>query len=316
MDNNKSSKALPIFVILFLASLALSAFLFFKYAKNAALIQQQNNELTSAYESLNLKADSLQKELDIALQQIEIKINENLAQVDLKEDLREQLEAQKSELQASYAKISRLIAQGNTGTGNASSKKLLDARNEISSLTKQNEEYIVEIEETQKKYIEAKQLAADNGDTAFKYITKSDSLEKENEILNTKLNIASIVRIAGLKTSAMRTRKDNLEATDKASKTEQLKISFSVLPSNLTVTEDKKINIRIIESSGAVLTRDTDQLTDSDELFSLQESFEYDGSEKLITYFYDQEAAYKKGTYTIEVLHEDKLLDRSTFSLR
>ena len=48
-DTNQTApsknKALPLFILLFLISLGLSAFLFFKYAKNAVTIQQQNEEL-------------------------------------------------------------------------------------------------------------------------------------------------------------------------------------------------------------------------------------------------------------------------------
>ncbi|MFT6004386.1 MAG: flagellar basal body-associated protein FliL, partial [Bacteroidia bacterium] len=62
-EEERKSKALPLFIFLFLASLAMCAFLFFKYAKNAAKIQQQNEELSLAYQTLDLKADSLQKEL-------------------------------------------------------------------------------------------------------------------------------------------------------------------------------------------------------------------------------------------------------------
>ena len=48
-DNQTSTKRGPLtlFIILFIASLALSAFLFFKYAKNAAKIDNQIGSLPS-----------------------------------------------------------------------------------------------------------------------------------------------------------------------------------------------------------------------------------------------------------------------------
>lgn len=74
-DQNSTKKSsLTLFIILFIASLALSAFLFFKYAKNAAKIENQNKELSLAYDALNLHADSLQMELDKVMNSFKMKL--------------------------------------------------------------------------------------------------------------------------------------------------------------------------------------------------------------------------------------------------
>ena len=149
-SNQKSSRkgSLTLFIILFIASLALSGFLFFKYAKNAAQIQNQNKELTLAYEALNLHADSLQMELDKAIQELQNEINKNLAQEDLKEDLRIQLNSKKRELTSAYVRIKSLINSGGNNTqevvasnGNNRSN-LLNAKGQIGKLVKLNYEYI------------------------------------------------------------------------------------------------------------------------------------------------------------------------------
>ena len=196
-EEETKSKALPIFIFLFLASLAMCAFLFFKYAKNAAKIQQQNEELSRAYQTLDLKADSLQKELDFTYEQLQNKINENLAQEDLKEDLRSQLISQQSALASARRKISKLIAR-NTGSGTTGGpKNLLEAKNQIATLQKTNTENIAKIELAQKEYVEAKEIAQYNGLLALEFKDDNDSLVGINTLLEKKLSTAIILRIAG-----------------------------------------------------------------------------------------------------------------------
>jgi cell division protein ZapB len=313
------SKALPLFIFLFLASLALSAFLFFKYAKNARSIQQQNEELSLAYKVLDLRADSLQKELDFTLDQLQNQINENLAQEDLKEDLKEKLLAKQSQLASVRRRISKLIAEGgssNGSLGEGGPKNLLEAKNQIASLQQSNNEYIARVEQAQKDYITAKSLAQDYGTKASEYKEDNDSLINVNSVLEKKLSTASTIRIAGLKASPVREKKGELEITEKASKVERLRLSFSVLASDLTEKEEKEIIIRVIAPNGTVLTENTSKLSDTEDLVSLTENITYDGTEKGITYFYDQEADYAKGIHKVELYHNKKLLDRANFSLR
>jgi hypothetical protein len=315
-ETSKRNRSLPLFIVLFLVSLGLNLFLFFKYAKNGAQIQEQNLELAQLYKVANFKADSLQQELDLAIQQLQDKINENLAQEDLKESIRFELEEQKQSLINAQAKISRLIANGNS-TGSASSDKaLLAARTEIDELKKTNNEYIEQAEEAQKKYASAKKEAEKNGLAAETYKVENDSLIEVTSTLNNKLKAASDLNIAGLVVQAVRERKGSQEVTDRASKTERLQINFSVLGSELTQKESKELVIRIVEPNGAVLTKNTTELTNSDELHTMLTSLDYDGTEKGVTYYYKHDAAYKKGVFKIEIYNNKRLLDRKTFSLR
>jgi hypothetical protein len=314
-ENNSTNRALPLFIALFLASLALNLFLFFKYAKNGAEIQEKNQELELLYKNANYRADSLQKELDFTIQQLQDKINENLAQEGLKDDLRKQLQSQKVALMVEKRKIAKMIAGGDLG-GPGGPKTLAEAKNAIDKLKKENTEYIAMVEEAQKSYVKAKETAEVNEAAASAFKVDNDSLLALSEKLNAKLGEASILRIAGLSVNPIREKNGKQEITDKASRVDRLKINFSVLGSKLTEKEEKEIVIRIISPTGAVLTKDNNKLQDKSELASINESITYDGTEKGITYYYDHSAEYTKGTYKIEVLNNGKLLDRKTFSLR
>lgn len=314
-NESSSNKTLLIFIALFLLSLTLCGILFFKYARNTVKVQEQNDELTKAYMALDLKADSLQIELNDALDQIKLKINENLAQRELKEEFRVQLEEKIYALEEAQSRINRLIANGNSDD-NTGFKKLLEAKNEIALLTEQNTAYIAEIEKAQQNYQIEKKRAEQHSAKSHELMAKQQILRAEKLILKEKLKNASIIDIAGLEITPIRIKKEKQEATLKASKAERLKISFSVLASELTKQENKILYIRITDPSGAVLTKDTRTLTNSNELYSLVEDLTYDGREKRIIYYYDQKADYKKGDYTFEIYEQNILLDRSSFSLR
>jgi cell division protein ZapB len=322
-SNQKSSKkgSLTLFIILFIASLALSGFLFFKYAKNAAQIQNQNKELTLAYEALNLHADSLQMELDKAIQELQNEINKNLAQEDLKEDLRIQLNSKKRELTSAYVRIKSLINSGGKNTqevvasnGNNRSN-LLNAKGQIGKLVKLNYEYIDRIEQLQNDYILEKSKSDSTSYLARRLKNKNDSLKVSNVILRDKLSKVNNIRISRLNVYPIRERNGVQENVSKAKKTQRLKVSFMIQSGEATEEMEKELIIRIIAPNGSVLTQYIDELSDTDELFSMIETMTYDGSEKSIVYYYDQEAKYKPGIYQIEIYSDDMMISQNDFYL-
>lgn len=322
-SNQKSSKkgSLTLFIILFIASLALSGFLFFKYAKNAAQIQNQNKELTLAYEALNLHADSLQMELDKAIQELQNEINKNLAQEDLKEDLRIQLNSKKRELTSAYVRIKSLINSGGNNTqevvasnGNNRSN-LLNAKGQIGKLVKLNYEYIDRIEQLQNDYILEKSKSDSTSYLARRLKNKNDSLKVSNVILRDKLSKVNNIRISRLNVYPIREKNGVQENVSKAKKTQRLKVSFMIQSGEATEEMEKELIIRIIAPNGSVLTQYIDELSDTDELFSMIETMTYDGSEKSIVYYYDQEAKYKPGIYQIEIYSDDMMISQNDFYL-
>jgi cell division protein ZapB len=311
------NKALPLFILLFLASLTLSAFLFFKYAKNAATIQQQSEELKLSYEILELDQDSISNKLAIVEQQLQDRINEILAQEDLKEELRQQLGVKSRALGAARSKISRLI-NGEEGMTSSSGgpRNLLEATKQIKYLRDSVTSYITKAQRSQQNYVAAKNAAAKSEALALVLLKAKDSVNKENKLLNDKLGAASLLRVIEFSATPIRDRRGTAESTDKASKVERIKFNFLVQESTLIKKEDKKLVIRIISPNGSILTQNTRELTASKDLFSLEESITYDGTEKGVTLYYDQEAAYTDGAYTAELWHAGIIIDRNRFSLR
>ena len=178
-EETKSKKGpLFIFIFLFLGSLAFSGYLFLKYTENAKKIQSQNDELSLAYEVLNLNADSLRNALDIAKQELDARMTELASQGNLNSELRSQLEAKKISLDAAYTRIKNLITgeeKGDIASG-AEPKNLLEAKREIARLTQSNNSYMSQIEGLQKEYEIAKSKSAEYSDLVSTLKVDNDRL--------------------------------------------------------------------------------------------------------------------------------------------
>ncbi len=310
------SESLSVFILLFVISLGLSAFLFLKYAKNVKKVRKQNEELLLAYSVLKLDKDSMQLRLNIIQLQLEDRINENLAQADLKAELRNQLEAKKRALLLAHRHISKLLNSKEILVSADKQRSLLEARKEIDNLMQSNVTHIAEIEKAQKEYKATQVIAQQRALKISELGKQKDSLIITNKVLKNRLSKARNIQITDLNLEPIRRRKGKQEVTDKASKVELLKINFKVLGSDFIIEGTKEIIIRIIAPNGTVLTQDTRKLTDTSELYTLKNTMQYDGTEKGITYYYQHTAEYAQGRYHVELYHNDQLLDRKRFSLR
>ncbi|HBN03855.1 MAG TPA: hypothetical protein DD396_07405 [Bacteroidetes bacterium] len=317
-EETKSKKGpLFIFIFLFLGSLAFSGYLFLKYTENAKKIQSQNDELSLAYEVLNLNADSLRNALDIAKQDIDARMTELANQSNLHNELRSQLEAKKISLDAAYTRIKNLITgeeKGGVATG-AEPKNLLEAKREIAKLTKSNNAYMNQIEGLQKEYEIAKTKSAEYAGIASTLKVDNDSLVIVNDSLSKKLTGTGSFKIGNLNVEPIRTRNGKVAVEDHASKVEQIKVFFKVLISEYAKEEVRNIRVRVITPNGAVLSEENNDLMDSDQVNTIVESIMYDGTEKAVSLYYHQQGKYAKGEYDVEIFDNNTLLGIYSFIL-
>jgi hypothetical protein len=210
--------------------------------------------------------------------------------------------------------MSSLIAQANSG-GGSGSVALAKARAEIDKLKQQNKNYASELDDLKKVYAIA-QDAADNfsGKVSY-YQSENDSLLEVNDTLNSRMGRLAILRVADLFITPQREKKDEFIPTFKASKVENLKINFTLLPSNAIAPGEKDLILRIVGPGGVVLLENLNTLRDSDELYSMEHTVNYTGKEQKVNLTYTQEAEYRSGNYSLELYQNGQLLDRISFTL-
>ncbi|MCB9250980.1 MAG: hypothetical protein H6605_00800 [Flavobacteriales bacterium] len=295
-----------LFPILLVLSLAANAFLFYKYysATHNSKGQSYEELYKDAIAKHEIEKAELNNELADLKLQLENAILSNTSLLGYNDSLKLQLDEK-------TIRIAQLIRQSSYSNPAAIKKareeieslKNINAllRSENDSLIINNSELIARILESENNYNESKLI--------------SERLEQEKISVAKKIDETGL-SVSDLKVVGIRKKGSKEEETYKASKSSRLEISFALLPNELVSPGDKEINIRIIGTSGEVLTENNPDLTDSDKLITMKKDINYQNKLIKVKYDYSQKAKYKKGTYSIELYHKERLMGRSSFILR
>ncbi len=304
-DRKKPIGKILLFVFLGLF-IILSGFLFFKYRSDN--MNAEGKSYKSLYEEIKAKnieeKAELNKQLDDIKLQLDQALEKNSSYLADNASLKDQLDAKTLE-------IAQKIRSG--GIGNP--KALREAQAEIErlkslqivfetqrdSLTQSNRELIERVLATESNY----NIAS----------SKARALEEQKKIIDDKIH-SSTLSVADLRVVGIRTKGTTEEETFKASRTGKLKITFTLLENQLVDPGDKEITIRIIGTTKEVLTDDNPSLTDTDKLSTMKETVNYQNEQQKVSVSYSQKASFKKGAYSIELIHNDKLMGRASFILK
>ncbi len=296
------SVVLPLLLVL---SLFCNCFLYYKYYKSTHAADGQTYE--SIYKSALVKYNAEKTELNRELEDIKVKLQEAIQNNTGLAETNSELEAK---LDAKTLALAKKIKSG----GITNPKALREAKAEIERL-KDLYQALTTKDET---------LMASNRDLAAKVLetetaveeaqNKAKTLEEEKNVLVAKVKNSNL-SVADLRVVGMMTNNSKDEETFKANKTKKLKITFTILQNELVEPGNKDIVIRLIGTSNEVLT-DNEKLMDTEKLSSMTETVDFQNEPVKTTVFYSQEAKYKKGTYTVELINNDKLMGRAVFILR
>lgn len=305
-DNKKGNVWAVIFPVLFAVSFLANGYLYYKYYKsthgdNGISYEQQLKDAVTNHNKV--KAD-LKQQLDEIKSQLEQTMQNNTNLMVDYTSLKEQLD------QKTY-QLAKRIKQASV----SNPKALIEAKAEIEKLKnlhKVLEESNTKLTQSNKELIEKVLQTETAVEDAQK---KAKTLEDEKIVLDEKIK-SSTLSVADLKVIGIRVKGSKEEETYKARQTDKLKITFTLLENKLVEPGDKEIVIRMLGKSNEVLTEDNPTLTDSDKLSTLTKTINYQNEIVKTTIFYNQKAKYKKGTYTIELLHNDNLIGRASFILR
>jgi hypothetical protein len=299
------SKALWALLII---SLLGNAFLAYHYYQNnfngRKSVKTYNQELLQQLTAAGITRDSLLGELDRISKQFEDAVAQSVSTNDAKAAIEAELESKKIQ-------IARLIANG--AGGNSSS--LLKAKGEIENLKKQLNSYQLQIDNLTVTNQEFKQINADLQKEAENATYNSELIQKEAVEFQAKVKSNVFFQVSELKIIPQRSKKGNKVPTTKASKVENLKISFDLIANELISKGNKEIALRILGTNDEVLTNENDVLTDSDQLISYKYEFSFNGENESVNYSYKQKPPFKKGVHVVEVVQNGKVLTRGSFIL-
>jgi hypothetical protein len=141
------------------------------------------------------------------------------------------------------------------------------------------------------------------------------ALEQENNSMRGVIEKGRAAQFGPVLSYGIRTVKGAQEETFKSKQVEKLKITFDIVENPLVEQPiEQEVKIRIIGPEGEVLSKNTTQLMDKSEVYSLKETIVFDGGHQKIKLYFSQ-ATFKKGKYTVELWSDNVIRQKNTFVL-
>ena len=287
-NNNSSLKA----VIAVLAVLLIGSLVYiFKLSSDTDVVKTELTTTMTEKESVMKDLQELKATYDAAIAENTSMSDELIQERDkvvaLMDDLNKSkgdVSKYRSQVQAMQGKMKTLVAEND------------ELKKQNGVLTTQRDSTIVVLGES-KKYNEV--LVGQNEELA-KTVEKGSKLS----ILNTK-------------TAAYKMRSSGKQIeTDKASRADILKVSFTIAENQIAKSGDKTYYVQVIDSKNNVLgDKKTESFGDNTLTYSFKTTVQYEN--KSVNVVQDLPGKdFAKGTYFINVFDNDELVSKTSFSLR
>ena len=145
----------------------------------------------------------------------------------------------------------------------------------------------------------------------------NEVLVGQNEELAKTVEKGSKLSVLNTKTAAYKLRSSGKQIeTDKASRADVLKISFTIAENQIAKSGDKSYYVQVIDSKNNVLgDKKTESFGDNSLTYSFKTTVQYEN--KSVNVSEDLPGKdFEKGTYFINIFDNDELVSKTSFSLR
>ncbi|MCJ8210630.1 hypothetical protein MUY27_13005 [Mucilaginibacter sp. RS28] len=296
-NSRKNSNVIYFLIVVVIALLGTDVYLYYQKRGSDEKIVYQNDEKTR-----------LQTELDSLEAQIQ-QVNSS------KTKLSAEMQAKNDSLQS---KIKYLRVQ--LAKGKLTAADLRKAQEDIKQLRYFVTKYTADIEEL-KKQNATLTTERDTLKTNLATVsTKATELAKQNEDLNTKVQVGSALKTSSLNIGTFKVKGNGKESdNDKAKNVKKLKINFTVANNAIATQGLHDVYVRIIDPAGNLITG-TDEGTftaDSQELqYTYKTSIEFKNDDSPYTIDWVNANPFIKGTYTVILYADGFTMGKTSFNLR
>jgi hypothetical protein len=294
MENQKSNSSLKAIIIALSVLLAISLVYIYKITSDANATQTKLTTTITEKESVMKDLQALKSTYDAAIAENTTMSDELIAERDKVVTLMANLQKSKGDV-ASMAKYKKQFLELE------SKMKGLVAENE--TLKKDNSVLTVQRDSTIVVLGESKKF--------------NEVLVGQNEDLAKTVEKGSKLSILNLKTAAFKVRSSGKEiATDKASRADVLKISFTIAENSIAKSGDKKYYVQVIDSKSNVIgEKQTENFGDKTLTYSFAASVKYENKTVDVTQNLPSDKL-EKGSYFVNVFDKGELVSKSSFSLK
>ncbi len=153
-----------------------------------------------------------------------------------------------------------------------------------------------------------------------KEVYLKDSLANENTSLADKVKLGSKLKTSAIKVASLRERSNGkFKDTDRAKKTDVLKVSYTILANPIAEQGAKNAYVQILDPAGKVVSAKGDITVNDDEIiqYSAVNKFDYvNVNRNLIAVIRVDKSTMKTGKYIVKTFIEGKPAGTNSFELR
>ena len=291
VENNRKSNGSGIIIFLSVLAILLAI-------AGALLLREM---LKARYETqvAGLQVKEISDERDILIDQLD-DLDVRYAQLSKEhEDLRQLFDAERRRANHLRAQIQ--------GTGPMGKGDAVPLRQQIDELENQLAEYEDQIamllEENETLSIENAQIRSSLAQANI----YNQELEQEKDILQEKVDIASLINISSVDVMALRERRRWDEPTVSARRTDKISICFNVNRNLIAEPGERDFYIRIIDPNNEVLTKsqeDTMPFEGQAIQYSIKETIDFQNTSMDVCTEWEQEERFDRGYYSVVVFCE------------
>lgn len=143
----------------------------------------------------------------------------------------------------------------------------------------------------------------------------------QNDDLKRKITLASAMKAVDVEVRSLTENgRERQGGTYRASRTDRLKILFTLATNPLAVKNTKDVYLRVLDPTGSVLSDDrvggTLTYEGSSIGYSLRQSVPFENNDQRVDLLYQRTIPYRPGTYTIELYAEGFRIGQGEFMLK
>ncbi|MFE3871685.1 hypothetical protein ACFX5F_10665 [Flavobacterium sp. ZS1P70] len=294
MENQKSSSSLKAIIAVLAVLLVGSLVYIFKMTSDTDVVKTELKTTLTEKESVMKDLQELKSTYDAA-------ISENTSMSDELTQERDKVVNLMNDLSKSKGDVASLAKYKTQSIALQSKMKVLMAENEglkkqNTTLTTQRDSAVVVIGEAKKS---------------------NEALAGQNEELSKVVEKAAKLTVLNTRGSAYKLKSSGKEvATDKASRADVLKISFTIAENQVAQSGTKSYYVQVIDSKNNVLgDKKTETFGDNTLTYSFVSNVNYENKTVDVTENL-RGKDFPKGTYFVNIFDKDQLVSKTSFSLK
>jgi FtsZ-binding cell division protein ZapB len=294
MENQKSNSSLKAIILVLSLLLLGSLFYIFKLTTDTKTLQTEVTSTKTEKDNVLKDLQELKATYDAAIAENTSMSDELIAEREKVVGLMAQLEKSKGD-KASMAKYKQQFIALQT--------KMTGLMQEVDVLKKENTKLTTNLDSTKVVLTDSKNY--------------NQVLVGQNEELSKTVEKGSKLSVLNLKTGAYKLRGSGKQIeTDKASRVDILKISFTIAENSIAKSGDKTYYIQVIDSKSNVLGDKATMNFGSQSLtYSFTTSVKYENKTVQVTQDLPGKN-FEKGTYFVNVFDKSEMISKSSFTLK